>query len=185
VGIAMGVKSPKMMTQEVRYGVQLSHLIFPVDFRDLRFALAKNGYELSPVRELPPAPTRISFGGEIARKSETTIIADSEAGEIGVVGKSLQQAVACFGDLANVVAKLAALSNSDLARLKQTFIRHKHPRFLKVFSFNMPYGTGDAYRKHVEQADPSQLAHLVKICGFLMETKSYLFWKNLYKWLAF
>jgi ABC-type ATPase with predicted acetyltransferase domain len=77
-----------------------------------------------------------------------------------------------------VAAKLATLSNSDLARLKQAFIRHKHPRFLKVFSFNMPYGTGDAYRKHVEQADLSQLAHLIKICGFLMQTKSYLFWKN-------
>jgi len=104
VGIAMSAKSPKMMTQEVRYGVQLSHLIFPLDFRDLRLALAKNGYELSPVRELPPAPTRISFGGEIARKSETTIVADSEAGEIGVIGRSLQQAVASFGDLANLVA---------------------------------------------------------------------------------
>ena len=77
-----------------------------------------------------------------------------------------------------VAAKLAALSNSDLARLKQAFMQHKHPRFLKVFSFNMPYGTGDAYRKAVQQADPSQLAHLVKICGFLMQTKAYLFWKN-------
>jgi len=77
-----------------------------------------------------------------------------------------------------VVAKLAALSNGDLARLKQAFIRHKHPRFLKAFSFNMPYGTGDAYRKAVQQADPSQLAHLIKICGFLMQTKAYLFWKN-------
>jgi len=42
----------------------------------------------------------------------------------------------------------------------------------------MPYGTGDAYRKHVQQADPSQLAHLIRICGFLMQTKAYLFWKN-------
>jgi hypothetical protein len=78
----------------------------------------------------------------------------------------------------HVAAKLATLSNGDLAKLKQTFIRHKHPRFLKAFSFNMPYGTGDEYRKHVHQADPSQLAHLIKICGFLMQTKSYLFWKN-------
>ena len=77
-----------------------------------------------------------------------------------------------------VAAKLAALGNGDLAKLKQTFIRHKHPRFLKTFSFNMPYGTSDAYRKHVQQADPSQLTHLVKICGFLMQTKAYLFWKN-------
>jgi hypothetical protein len=77
-----------------------------------------------------------------------------------------------------VAAKLATLSNGDLAKLKQTFIRHKHPRFLKVFSFNMPYGTGDAYRKHVQQADLSQLAHLIKICGFLIQTKGYLFWKN-------
>jgi hypothetical protein len=42
----------------------------------------------------------------------------------------------------------------------------------------MPYGVGDEYRKHVEQADPSQFTHLIKICGFLMQTKGYLFWKN-------
>jgi hypothetical protein len=72
----------------------------------------------------------------------------------------------------------AEKGNTDLAKLKQAFIRHKHPRFLKVFSFNMPYGTGDEYRKHVQQADLAQLTHLVKICGFLIQTKSYLFWKN-------
>jgi hypothetical protein len=42
----------------------------------------------------------------------------------------------------------------------------------------MPFGTGDAYKKRVEQADFSQLAHLIKVYVFLMQTKSYLFWKN-------
>ena len=77
-----------------------------------------------------------------------------------------------------VAAKLATLSNGDLAKLKQAFIRHKHPRFLKAFSFNMPYGTGDAYRKHVQQADLAQLTHLVKNLRFLDADKVYLFWSS-------
>jgi energy-coupling factor transporter ATP-binding protein EcfA2 len=77
-----------------------------------------------------------------------------------------------------VAAKLAKLSKGDLAKLKQAFIMNRHPRFLKAFSFNMPYGTGDAYRKAVQQTDPSKFTHLIKICGFLMQTKGYLFWKN-------
>jgi len=121
----MSAKSPKMMTQEARYGVQLSRLIFPLDFRDFRLALAKNGYELSPVRELPPPPARISFSGVIARKSETTIVADSEAGEIVVVGRSLQQAVASFGDLANVVATELGVDLHARVRLYSLIVHYR------------------------------------------------------------
>jgi hypothetical protein len=99
----MSARVPKLTTQEARYGVNLDYIIFPLDFRDLRYALAKNGYELSPIRDLPAAPTRISYGGEIARTKETRVIVDSESGEIGAIDRLLQEASASFDNLAKVI----------------------------------------------------------------------------------
>jgi hypothetical protein len=75
-----------------------------VEFRELRQALAKNGFELSSVRNLPPPPARIIFSGEIGRKKEITIIADSEAGMIGVVSKSLSEGTVAFNDLVKIIS---------------------------------------------------------------------------------
>lgn len=94
----------KLTTQEARYGICLDKVIFPLDFRDLQYALAKNGYELSPVKELPPPPTRIGFGGEIARIKEAKVLADSQTGEIVVADRLLGQAYQSFEDLAKIIA---------------------------------------------------------------------------------
>jgi len=76
----------------------------PLDFRDVRFALAKNGYELLPVRNLPPPPTQISYSGDIARFKETVGFANSEPGEMGVISRSVSDAYSSFGDLLKVLA---------------------------------------------------------------------------------
>jgi len=99
----MSKNQTKMIPQEARYGVQLDYVIFPIDFRDIRRVLAKNGYELSPVERLPPPPARISFSGEVARKAEMGVVVDSGSGEIGVVGMSLQQVKDLFEELARVI----------------------------------------------------------------------------------
>lgn len=99
----MSKKQPKVMTQEARYGVRLNYVLFPIDFRELRHALAKNGYELSPAERIPSPPTRLRFGGNVARKGETTVIVESDSGEIGVVGRYLQEAKDSFEELANVI----------------------------------------------------------------------------------
>jgi len=95
----------KLATQEARYLLTLDYSVLPLDFRDLRQALAKNGYELTPVRNLPPPPTRISFSGEIGRKKDAIVTADSEAGEIGVISRSLSEALASFDELSKLVAE--------------------------------------------------------------------------------
>ena len=67
----MSKKKPKIMTQEARCGVRLNYVIFPIDFRELRHALAKHGYELSSISgSIPSPPTRIGFGGDIGRKKQ-------------------------------------------------------------------------------------------------------------------
>jgi hypothetical protein len=57
-------------------------------------------------------------------------------------------------------------------------MKQRHTRFMKSFSYHLPYGTKIANEKEIPAADPDKLAHLIKICGFLMQTKVYLFWSH-------
>jgi hypothetical protein len=58
------------------------------------------------------------------------------------------------------------------------FIEAKLPGFKKAFVFHLPFGTQEAYVKKVQSLDLGGLASLVKICGFLMQKKIYLFWRR-------
>ena len=78
----------------------------------------------------------------------------------------------------HVLTKLQSLSNTEIERVRQAFLKYSHPRFMKAFSYHLPYGLKEAYRKEIENLTIERLAHLIRICGFLMQTKVYLFWKN-------
>jgi hypothetical protein len=41
------------------------------------------------------------------------------------------------------------------------------------------FGKKEAYANAVMKANLERLARLIKVCGFLMQTKVYLFWENL------
>jgi hypothetical protein len=77
-----------------------------------------------------------------------------------------------------VLEKLESLSGLDIERIKQALVKYSHPRFMKAFSYHLPYGQKQAYRKEVEHLGLERLAGLIKICGFLMQTKIYLLWKK-------
>jgi len=49
---------------------------------------------------------------------------------------------------------------------------------MKSFSCHLPFGTKDAYVKEILAADLDKLASLIRVCGFLMQTKAYLFWQK-------
>jgi hypothetical protein len=49
---------------------------------------------------------------------------------------------------------------------------------MKYFFCHMPFGRKEAYAKEVMKTNPKRLAHLIKVCGFLMQTKVYLFWQK-------
>jgi len=49
---------------------------------------------------------------------------------------------------------------------------------MKSRSCHLPFGTRDAYVREIMAADLDKLANLIRICGFLMQTKIYLFWKE-------
>jgi len=125
-GMSMSNDQPKIMTQEARCGVRLNYVIFPIDFRELRFALAKNGYELSSVSgRIPSPPARIGFGGEVARKRETTVVVETDSGEIGVISRSLREATESFEELANVIKSELGVSLHENVRFYWCFVHYK------------------------------------------------------------
>ena len=84
-----------------------------------------------------------------------------------------------LGSETYVLGRLQALIDGDVLRIREVFVKQRHTRFMKSFSYHLPFGTRDAYVKEITAADLGKLASLIKICGFLMQTKVYMFLKNL------
>jgi len=59
--------------------------------------------------------------------------------------------------------------------MREAFIKHCHARFMKYFFAHVPFGRKEVYAKAVMKATLERLARLIKVCGFLMQTKAYLF----------
>jgi GNAT superfamily N-acetyltransferase len=81
-----------------------------------------------------------------------------------------------LGSTKTVLNKLQSLNTADLDRVRDAFIHNKQPRFVKYFFSGMPYGKTRLYPEKVMEASLEQLAHLIKVCGLLLQTKVYLFW---------
>ena len=78
-----------------------------------------------------------------------------------------------------VLNKLQTLNNEDLEKLREAFIKHSHTRFMKYFFSHLLFGHKKVYVEEVMKVSLERLARLIKVCGFLLQTKVYLFWKNL------
>jgi ABC-type lipoprotein export system ATPase subunit/GNAT superfamily N-acetyltransferase len=78
-----------------------------------------------------------------------------------------------------VMNKLQTLSSADLEKLREAFIKHCHARFMKYFFCHIPFGRKEVYTKEVIKASLERLARLIKVCGFLLQTKVYLFWEKI------
>jgi GNAT superfamily N-acetyltransferase len=76
-----------------------------------------------------------------------------------------------------VLSKLQTLNNKEVAKIREAFIKSNHARFMKYFFPHQLFGKKEAYTKEIRRASLKRLAHLIKVCGFLMQTKLYLFWK--------
>jgi len=77
-----------------------------------------------------------------------------------------------------VLNRLQTLSDESLEKLREAFIKHCHARFMKYFFCHIPFGRKKAYAQEVGKASLERLARLIKVCGFLMQTKVYLFWST-------
>jgi len=50
---------------------------------------------------------------------------------------------------------------------------------MKYFFPHLVFGHKKAYVEEIKKLSLERLARLIKVCGFLLQTKVYLFWKNL------
>jgi len=73
------------------------------------------------------------------------------------------------------LSKLQTLTEVDIKAIRETFIKHSHARFMKYFFCHMLFGRKQDYAEEVRKASIERLAHLIKVCNFLMQTKAYLF----------
>jgi len=74
--------------------------------------------------------------------------------------------------------KLDYLSYAEREKLKELFIKNKHPRFEKEFaaSRHQPFGKTSDYLESIKNANQEKMTKLVKLVGMLLQTKVYLFW---------
>jgi len=63
--------------------------------------------------------------------------------------------------------KLDSLSPEQVSRLKESFIKNKHPRFKREFasSRHLPYGKTSDYIASVKDTGLETMANLIKIVG--------------------
>jgi len=79
-----------------------------------------------------------------------------------------------------VFSKIEELNPAQIGKLKELFIKNKHPRFKKEFavSRHQPFGKTSDYVACLENADLTKMAKLIKLVGMLLQTKVYLFWRK-------
>jgi len=77
-----------------------------------------------------------------------------------------------------VLDRVRSLKEEDVGKTGVVFIKNNHPRFSKFFSSGLPFGHMKDYERKVNAATLEQLAGLIKTCGFLMQTKVYVFWRK-------
>jgi energy-coupling factor transporter ATP-binding protein EcfA2 len=75
------------------------------------------------------------------------------------------------------LSKLQTLNDEEVTKIREAFVRNSHARFMKYFFPHQLFGKREAYTKEIRKTSLERLAHLIKVCSFLMQTKVYLFWK--------
>jgi galactose-1-phosphate uridylyltransferase len=101
-----------------------------------------------------------------------------EALKIAEILQKLDFNIQLLGSEKYVLNKLQTLSDEQIQAIREAFIKHCHARFMKYFFCHIPFGKKEVYAKEVMKANLERLARLIKVCGFLLQTKVYLFWRT-------
>jgi hypothetical protein len=142
----------------------------------VRETLAKAG---TPYVEMPAVMAKYNPFGE---KAEMRKIAEQpppkEALAIAEILQQLGFNIQLLGSERYVLNKLQTLSDAEIAIIREAFIKHCHTRFMKYFFPHLLFGHKKDYVEKIKKASLERLARLIKVCGFLLQTKVYLFWKK-------
>jgi len=78
-----------------------------------------------------------------------------------------------------VLTKLKSLSQREIDKIKNAFAENPHIRFKKELTHGKLYGgTNKEYKQKIKEANIEKLTKLIEVCGILMQTKTYLLWKD-------
>lgn len=119
-----------------------------------------------------------------AEKAGMKKIAEPQAVEsVSEVSKVLSELgfdLQFLGSERYVQGKLESLSLEQVSKLKEAFVKNKHPRFKKEFavSQHQPFGKTSDYVISIQKADLAKMAKLIKLVGMLLQKKAYLFWSS-------
>jgi len=176
---------PKMTMKELNDKLSIiSRVVVHPKYRTIglgvklvRETLAKAG---TPYVEMPAVMAKYNpFGEKAGMRKIAEQPPPKEALAIAEILQKLGFNIQLLGSEKYVLNKLQTLSDESLEKLREAFIKHCHARFMKYFFCHIPFGRKEVYAKEVMKANLERLARLIKVCGFLMQTKVYLFWKNL------
>ncbi len=138
--------------------------------------LAKAG---TPCVELPAVMAKYN---PFAEKAGMQKIAEQpppkEALKIAEVLAHLGFSIQLLGSEKYVLNKLQILSGGDLEKVREAFSKHCHTRFMKYLLPHQVFGRKKEYVEAIKNADVEKLSHLIKVGGFLLQTKVYLFWQK-------
>jgi hypothetical protein len=81
-----------------------------------------------------------------------------------------------LGSRPDVEMRLTTLSKRQVKRIREAIIHSGNVRFRKSLC-KEPYGKS-GFREKVEAASLEKLSGLIRSCGFLLQTKVYLFYRN-------
>ena len=175
---------PKMTMKELNKKLSIiSRVVVHPKYRTIglgvklvRETLAKAG---TPYVEMPAVMAKYNpFGEKAGMRKIAVQPPPKEALKIAETLQHLGFNIQLFGSEKYVLNKLQTLTDEDLAKVRQAFIKNSHLRFMKYFFAHMPFGKKQVYTQEIMKATLERLAQLVKICGFLMQTKAYLFWER-------
>jgi GNAT superfamily N-acetyltransferase len=175
---------PKMSMKELNEKLSIiSRVVVHPKYRiiGLGAKLVKETLPLAgtPYVEMPAVMAKYNFFAEKAGMQK--IVEQPPPKEALKIAETLRQLGFNIQLLSNekyVFQKLQTLTDKDIAIIREAFIRHSHARFMKYFFCHIPFGRKKAYAEEVRKASLERLARLIKVCGFLMQTKAYLFWER-------
>jgi ABC-type ATPase with predicted acetyltransferase domain len=99
-----------------------------------------------------------------------------EALRIAEVLEQCEFNIKLLGSEKYVLNKLQALNSEEMEQVREAFSKHCHTRFMKYLFPHQVFGHKKDYVEAIKKAGVERLSHLIKLCGFLLQTKVYLFW---------
>jgi ABC-type lipoprotein export system ATPase subunit/GNAT superfamily N-acetyltransferase len=175
---------PKMSMKELNEKLSIiSRVVVHPKYRTIglgvklvRETLANAG---TPYVEMPAVMAKYNpFGEKAGMRKIAEQPPPKEALAIAEILQQLGFNIQLLGSEKYVLNKLQILNDEDLEKVREAFIKHCHARFMKYFFCHVPFGRKEVYAKEVKKANLERLSHLIKVCGFLLQTKVYLFWQN-------